>query len=156
MSRTKKTQADEIAEFQKLAAQAKNETDSTPTQLEPKIENTQVKPVNTKTLKLNEVQLSSGSIIVIKPVKIKHLKDGSFNAYRLIENLGLVSLLRYQDGDDLLMGFLNSTVDLTSEAIQTLYDDLSIEDVSNIIKKSKEINGIKEEESFPMAPMGME
>lgn len=135
----------EIDEFQKLAVQTKESADLS----ESKIENTQVKPVSK--LKENEVQLSSGKIIKIKPVKIKDLKNGSFNTYRLIENMGLVSLLRYIDGDELVLGYLKSTVDETPESINLLYDDLSIEDISNIIQKSKKINGIKDED-FQMPP----
>lgn len=146
MPRTKAVQPDtDIAEFQKAAQAAKEvvvENLNT--------ENIQVvKPVH---LKENEVLLPNGKILTIKPTRIKYLKNGWFQVYRLVENMGLVKLLQFSDGEELLKNYFKAITDDHSELLEEIYDDLSLEDISNIIQVSKRINGIKDED-FNLAPM---
>lgn len=113
-------------------------------------------------------QMDNGKKLQIKSVKLKYLVDGSFNLYSVIDNIGVAELLKYSDGMDVLCKFLSAVFDkpYTAEQIKhdddtytekfvysdfviSIVDELTINDISNLIGVVKKVNGITEDSFFP-------
>ncbi|MDK2801727.1 MAG: hypothetical protein PWQ70_3346 [Clostridiales bacterium] len=96
------------------------------------------------TLKDNEV-LINGKKREILGTKIKYLKNGYFNAYKIINDIGIVELFNYSDGEELIKNFLISVFD-DENYVNSVFEDLDVETIENIIEVVKKVNKIKEED----------
>lgn len=103
--------------------------------------------------------------VELKSTKLRYFKDGSFNAYALIQNIGINQMMLYDDGTDLIRNFLIAIFDdckkkeidgeikeVKGEFIDSIFDDLTIDDINRLIAKAKEVNGIKDED-FSLATL---
>lgn len=115
--------------------------------------------------------LSNNRVLEIKPVKLKYFKNGDFGSYQAIQTLGLTNVLQYKDGFDLVYIFLSAVFDKPYEKIEekdddgnytTSYefdeyitdlvdDELTVQELQDIIKAALEVNGIKENFLTPLA-----
>jgi hypothetical protein len=98
-----------------------------------------------KKLKENEVLMPDGKIIEIKPVKLKYMIDKSFLGYQVIDQVGLVEIFGFGDGYDIIKRFLSATLN-DEEYVNSIIDEIDIETLENILKISKSVNKVKEDE----------
>jgi hypothetical protein len=96
-------------------------------------------------LKENEVLMPDGKVIGIKPVKIRFMINKDFLNYQVIEQIGIVEIFGYDDGFGIIKRFLISVFD-NEEYVNSIIDDLDVGTIENIIKISKKVNKIKDDE----------
>jgi hypothetical protein len=94
----------------------------------------------------NEVELPIG-VVKLRPTKLKYFKDGTYNNFMVISNIGVYELLRYADGEKIIKDFLGAALDILPDKI-TFLEDLTPFMVKDIITKLNEINEIKESDFF--------
>ena len=95
--------------------------------------------------------------IEIKPTKMKYVRNGTANFYKLIENVSLVDIMQLEsgafgegdsrDGDKAVMDWLIAATD-NEEFITKHYDDFDVEQILRIVDIFKRVNKFtKEDES---------
>ena len=119
----------------------------------------------------DSVTLTNGRVIPMKSVRIKYLRNGDFGIYRSIEYIGFYEFMEYEEFSELLNKFLSAVFDKPYTSIEekqqdesyvTLLkfdpfileltqDQLTVEDLVNIIETAKKVNRIKNE-NFPLTP----
>lgn len=83
---------------------------------------------------------------VIEPVKLKYVTGSKeFLGYQVIEQIGVIEIFAYGDGYDLIKSFLISVFN-DKTYVESIIDDLDVEMISEIIRISKKVNRIKEED----------
>ena len=88
----------------------------------------------------------------IYPVKYKYLKKGFYKNYLTVKKYGLLKLLSFSNGEEILVDFLKAVFNMAKmdeELLIGLYeemiDDLDVKTMKEIIKKTEEVNQIDEE-----------
>jgi hypothetical protein len=98
-------------------------------------------------LKDNEVLMPNGELTIIKPVKIRYMTGNKdFLGYQAIEQIGIVEIFDFGDGYDVVKRFLVSVFD-DEEYVNSIIDDIDVGTLENILKTSKVVNKIKDEDS---------
>lgn len=114
-----------------------------------------VKPVPFVGIAENTVTVN-GTPKEIKPTKLKYIRNGTANMYRLIENVPLVDILMIEagsfgegddrDGDKAVMDFLIAVFD-DEKFVTDNYDDFDTEQIHRIVEIFKRINKFTENDS---------
>jgi tRNA splicing ligase len=99
-------------------------------------------PISEK-IKDDEVFIPTKGLVKIKPTKLKYFKNGTYNNYMLIKNIGIHELLRYDDGDEILKDFISAVLDIEKNTIDFI-DEMSTKTLFDIIEKANKINEIKD------------
>ena len=120
-----------------------------------------------------KIKLSNNRELEIKPVKLKYFKNGDFGVYQTIQAMGIGNILQYSDGFDLIYIFLSAVFDKPYKKIETkdengnytnsyefdqyIYelvdDELSVNELENIIEAALKVNGIERNFPAPLAQM---
>lgn len=99
----------------------------------------------------------AGIPLEIKPTKLKYVRNGTANFYKLIERVSLVDIMQLQsgsfgenddrDGDKAIMDWLIAATD-NEEFVVGHYDEFDTEQIARILEIFKRINKFpgKEEE----------
>lgn len=107
------------------------------------LNDTAIKPDNPR-IDFNEVEIDGLGIIKIKPTKIKYFKSGDYNNFMIIKTIGITELLRYDDGDTILGKYLTAVFDKEPE--KELLENLTTQNVLDIISIANRLNGIKDDD----------
>lgn len=99
-------------------------------------------PISEK-IKDDEIFIPTKGLVKLKPTKLKYFKNGTYNNYMLIKNIGIHELLRYDDGDEILKDFLSAALDIEKSAIDFI-DEMSTKTLFDIIEKANKLNEIKD------------
>ena len=90
----------------------------------------------------------------IKPLKVKYMINGFYKNYIAVKTYGILKLLSYTDGEQILINFLQATFNMPKideELLGKLYEemiaDLDVKTMKEIIKKTEEVNQITDDES---------
>lgn len=91
----------------------------------------------------------AGVPLEIKPTKLKYVRNGTANFYKLIERMPLVDIMQLQsgafgedderDGDKAVMDWLISATD-NEEFVVAHYDDFDTEQITRILDIFKRVN----------------
>lgn len=95
-------------------------------------------------LENNQIEVDGIGIITIKATKIKYFKSGDYNNFMVIKTLGISEMLRYEDGDSILNKYLTAVFD--KEPTQDFIDNLTTQNLLDIITIANNMNGIKDED----------
>jgi hypothetical protein len=101
---------------------------------------------------MNSLLLTEDEIIInneaikIKPVKVKHIKNNFYGYYLIIKQMGIIKLLKYADGEQILRSFLNGVFNDDEEVINKIMDELDNDKIKQILDIVKKINEIDDEE----------
>lgn len=99
----------------------------------------------------------AGIPLEIKPTKLKYVRNGTANFYKLIERVSLVDIMQLQsgsfgenddrDGDKAIMDWLIAATD-NEEFVVSHYDEFDTEQIARILEIFKRVNKFpgKEEE----------
>ena len=97
-----------------------------------------------------------GTLVEIKPTKLKYLRNGTANFYRLIERVPLTDIMQLQsgafgeddprDGDKAIMDFLIAVFD-DEQFVVDNYDDFDTEQVLRVVEIFKRLNHFTEVDS---------
>ena len=106
----------------------------------------------TDAIKENCVKIG-GKIVEIKPTKVKYFRNKTASAYNWLKLVPLTEFLTYQkgqldpnrDADQILYDFLVAAFD-DSQIVRDNYDEMSADDVEQIVKIIGRINHIDEKE----------
>ena len=105
-------------------------------------------------VKENEVMgETTGKIYEVVSVKMKHLKNNFYGNYMFLKEHGLMKLCTFKDGADIVNNILTAVFnseEIAKELIEG--DDLDANMMSEIIKKTKELNGIEDESAPEITP----
>jgi hypothetical protein len=96
-----------------------------------------------KTVKDDEIFISGKGLIKLKPTKLKHFKNGSYNNFMIIKNMGIHELLKYEDGEEILITYIGAALDIDKEQIDFI-DEMSTKTLFELIEKMNKINEIKD------------
>ena len=99
-----------------------------------------------KKLKENEVEIDN-KVFLIKPIKIKYMKNGFYSNYMTIKSIGVAKLFTFTDAEDVLKGLLKAVLDV-EEIKDNIYDNLDISIINNILEITKRLNQIEDEEEI--------
>lgn len=94
-----------------------------------------------------------GEIVEIKPTKVKYFRNKTASAYGWLKRVPLTEFLLYQkgqlepdrDADQILYDFLVASFD-SSEFVRDNYDEMTADDVEQVVKIFGRINHIDEKE----------
>ena len=94
-----------------------------------------------------------GKIFELKPTKVKYFRNKTASAYNWLKLVPLTEFLTYQkgqldparDADQILYDFLVAALD-SSEIVRDNYDEMSADDVEQIVRIFGRINHIDEKE----------
>jgi len=95
-------------------------------------------------LENNQIEVDGIGIITIKATKIKYFKSGDYNSFMIIKTIGVSEILRYEDGDSILNKYLTAVFD--KEPTQDFIDNLTTQNLLDIITIANNMNGIKDED----------
>lgn len=100
----------------------------------------------------SEPQLREDEVIIkgekvrIKPTKVRYLiGDRQYLNYTIIEKEGLLETLKYVNGYDILKSTLVAIFD-NEEYVNSIIEDIDVELLEKIIKISKKVTRVKDEE----------
>lgn len=99
----------------------------------------------------------SGTLIEIKPTKLKYLRNGTANFFRLIERMSILDIVQLpsgafgddddRDGDKAMMDWLIAATD-RPEFVQEHYDEFDTEQILRMCDIFKRVNKfVKEDDS---------
>ena len=96
-------------------------------------------------LKENEVEVGEGKIYLVKPVKMKYIRDKFYTNYLYLKKEGLMKVLtHYTDGHTVVEGFLTSVFD--SEIIaKEVAINLDTKSLNEIILITMKLNQLADE-----------
>lgn len=96
-----------------------------------------------------------GTPLEIKPTKLRYVRNGTANFYKLIEKVSLVDIMQLQsgsfgedderDGDKAVMDWLIAATD-NEEFVTEHYDDFDIEQILRILDIFKRVNKFTHED----------
>ena len=96
-----------------------------------------------------------GTPIEIKPTKLRYVRNGTANFYKLIEKVSLVDIMQLQpgsfgegddrDGDKAVMDWLIAATD-NEEFVTEHYDDFDVEQILRILDIFKRVNKFTHED----------
>ena len=95
-------------------------------------------------LKENEILIADTTYSVL-PIKIKHLKNGFYANYMTVKKYGLVKLLNFVDGEQILVDLLEAVLDSKEIATKVL-ENLDAQVLGQLLDITKKINEIEDEE----------
>lgn len=101
----------------------------------------------TKTLKNDEILIGE-KIFTLKPIKMKYIKKDFYSQHVLIKKLGLIKLMTYIDGEEIIKEYLKATFDI-EEIEQEILDNIDAKILSSLREKVKELNEIEDEPENP-------
>lgn len=84
-------------------------------------------------------------VLYIHPIKMKYIKDNFYNIYLCVNKFGLMRLLEFSDGSEILNKFLNAVFDGDKEVIDYVLDEMTTYEFNELLIKVKEINELKDE-----------
>lgn len=97
----------------------------------------------------------SGELIEIKPTKMKYVRNGTANFYKLIEKVPLVDIMQLEsgafgeaddrDGDKAVMDWLIAATDNEAFVVEH-YDEFDIEQILRIVDIFKRVNKFTKED----------
>lgn len=95
----------------------------------------------------------AGRKIVINPIRVLYMRSGNGSIYRLLERYPIIEFLASsaedlgldRSGEQLLFDFLVAVFN-DSEIVSEIFDDITIEDIYNIIRIYRYVNKIDEKE----------
>ena len=97
---------------------------------------------------LDQDEVLIGEVVqLVKPVKVKYMKDKFFIYYTTIKDLGYAKLFNFTDADSVLKGFLKAVLDL-KEIDDEIYDNLDITVINKLLEITKRLNEIEDEEEI--------
>lgn len=99
----------------------------------------------------------AGTLIEIKPTKLKYLRNGTANFFRLIERMSILDIVQLpsgafgddddRDGDKAMMDWLIAATD-NPEFVQEHYDEFDTEQILRVCDIFKRVNKfVKEDDS---------
>ena len=99
----------------------------------------------------------AGTLIEIKPTKLKYLRNGTANFFRLIERMSILDIVQLppgafgddddRDGDKAMMDWLIAATD-NPEFVQEHYDEFDTEQILRMCDIFKRVNKfVKEDDS---------
>ena len=98
----------------------------------------------------------AGKPIEIKPTKLKYIRNGTANLYRLIKNVSIIDILSIpagsfgeddeRDGDKAVMDFLIAALD-DEQFVVDHYDDFDAEQLIRIVEIFERINKFPKEDN---------
>jgi hypothetical protein len=94
----------------------------------------------------NEI-LIGNEIIRIKPVKLKYMIDGFYGYYTLLRKMGLMKLLAYSDGKDVLNNFLIGLFDNDQETINVFLEELTEIKIKELLTIVQKVNELEDEDT---------
>jgi hypothetical protein len=94
-------------------------------------------------IKDDEVFIPTKGLVRIKPTKLKYFKNGMYNNYMVIKNIGIHELLRYEDGDTILKDFISAALDIEKDSIDFI-DEMNTRTLFDLISKANKINEISD------------
>ena len=125
----------------------------------------EARPVQKTTVKAKEkpvVGIAENTVIVdgvpieIKPTKLKYVRNGTANFYKLIENVSLVDIMQLQsgsfgegddrDGDKAVMDWLIAATD-DEKFVTEHYDNFDVEQILRILDIFKRVNKFTKEDA---------
>lgn len=92
-------------------------------------------------LKENQVIINEQPLI-IKPVKLKYMRDGFYGYYTTLRKLG-TKIFNFMDSEDIIKGFLRAVID--TKEVEEIYDNIEISTLTKMLEITKKINGIEDE-----------
>ena len=97
-------------------------------------------------LKENEFEICENVVVKIKPIKMKYIVDGFYGYYVILKKFGLMKLLSYVDGKDVLNNFLVAVFDDNQKIIIKLLEELTELKMKELVIMVKNINELDDEE----------
>lgn len=92
----------------------------------------------------NQIQLANERIYNISPIKVKYMLTGFYNNYMNIKKFGLVQLLGFSDGNDIVSNFLIASLDSEQLAKEVL-EGIIAKDMTKILEITKILNELQDE-----------
>ena len=103
-----------------------------------------------KRLKENEV-LIGGKAYLIKPVKMKYIKNGFLWRYSALSKDNLVKILKFSDGEQFILDFMTAILDdeeLAKESAEEL-DNQTVKEILLLTTKLNELEPEVPNETIP-------
>jgi len=102
----------------------------------------------------NEIVGDNGNAYEVKSIKMRYIKNGFYNDYTLLKEIGLIKIYKFKDGADIVLRFLTAAFN-DEEVAKGLIegDDLDANMMSEIIEKTRELNGIEYEPAPEITPI---
>ncbi|MBZ9622845.1 hypothetical protein G9F71_008265 [Clostridium sp. FP2] len=91
----------------------------------------------------NEILINEKPFL-LKPVKIKYMKQGFYANYMTVKKYGFAKLLTFMDAEELILGLLKAVLD-KEEIDEEIYDNLDAPTMKKIIEITKRLNEIEDE-----------
>lgn len=95
----------------------------------------------------NQIQIGE-KVFELKPIKMKYIKDNFYGYYMLIKQHGIMKILNYKDGKDVINKFFIAIFDNNIDDINYIHDEIDAVTMKELLKKVKEINEIEDEEDL--------
>jgi hypothetical protein len=94
-------------------------------------------------IKDDEIYISGRGLVKLKSTKLKYFKNGAYNNYMMIKAFGVNEVLRYDDGEKVIIDFIAAVLDIDSSQV-TFLDEMSTGTLFELIEKINKINEIKD------------